>query len=317
MDKLLVHNSRRFSEYVGIRVESGEDILINSKCEDFIEKYKKYFLKPDKDLMEKFFLETGLILGFIYDCGIGSISKIKCVSFNSLCCSLRNPFSKDIYDNHLTVVNKVKNIFVKDDKLYVDGIDLYDLRNDDDVWFSEYKNKIVRNHLNSKYIQNPFDGLQSQVEIIKKEYDSNYDYDENDIKQITISSLGKLFVLKKDGTLLRNNQVYDKDVLAMWNKDSFTTMIIFKDNRIEFIESRYEPYDRKYDKVIYDDLFIATLKNKNLAVTRIGEEPDSSINVGLCDIDDFLYDSDKEILKIFKNNEYIELDIESIYCEVN
>lgn len=318
MEKLLVHNSRRVSEFTKIKVSDDENILLNPEFKDFINKYSKYFIKPEKDLMKEFFKETGLILGFVYVAKERSHSLFQDIFFNSLGCSLSNPFSRNVFDDHLMVYKIVEKVELVDNILLADGEKIYDLMFDSNLEAQEYNNKTIRNHLSRQEIETPFDYVPSQVEIIKKEFDSKYNYDEKEVKQVFISCMGKLFVLMREGTLLCNDKVYDKGVKCLWSKDSFNTMIIFENNRIENIENTFcMHYGVDYDKVICEDVFLATLKGSELRVVRQGEEADSSISVGLSNVDDFEYDSEKEVIKIYKNKDIIELFIDSIWCEVN
>lgn len=318
MEKIFVHNSRRVSEFTKIKVGDDDNILLNPEFKDFIDKYSKYFIKPDRKLMEEFFQETGLILGFVYVAKESSRDISSDIFFNSLGCSLSNPFSRNVFDDHLMVYKQIDKIELIDDVLFADGERIYDLRDDSDLESQEYKNKIVRNNLSRLKIETPFDKVPSQVEIIRSEFNPKFDYDEEEVKQVFISCMGRLFVLKNDGTLLCNDKVYDKGVKCLWSKDSFNTMIIFENNRIENIENTFcMHYGVNYDKVICEDVFLATLKGDELRVIRIGEEADSSIAIGLSNVDDFEYDSEKEFIKIFKNKGIIELPIDSIWCEVN
>ena len=81
----------------------------------------------------------------------------------------------------------------------------------------------------------------------------------------------------KDGNLYRDGKKIEENVETVFRFNDCTSIIIFKDHRIEFLEWHLNEvvFCRKYDKILYGTYFIAFLKDGNLMVRLINEEEEN------------------------------------------
>lgn len=295
MDQIIVNNSRKVSEYLGFQIKIEDNLLDIKECNSFVEQYKNYFETTDKEQMKEFFDKTGLRLAHIYE----SYDRLNSYEFNEMGSSLNSPLSDDIYNHHLLVITKVDELIIENNKIYADGKLIYDLSVDNNDKFEKEYN--IRNYLSI------YRDIPKQIDFLKKEHYLSYELDYKQIKQIFMNSFGDLYVLNYDGNLYCNNKQCEQDVECIWDLDSFTSYIIFKDARVEFLTSKYLPYDKQYDKVLYGNIFIAFLKNKILELSIIIDQPDTSIHHTYYGVDDISYQ--------YLGDEYLDNEKLSLYVE--
>ena len=91
-----------------------------------------------------------------------------------------------------------------------------------------------------------------------------------------VGAFGEQFKIK-DGNLYRDGKRIGENVETVFRFNDCTSIIIFKDHRIEFLEWHLNEmsFCQKYDKILYGTYFIAFLKNGNLAVRLINEEEEN------------------------------------------
>ena len=334
MDLIEVYNARRVSNALGFEVKHYENLLENPKCEDFIKKYKKYFESTNKKDFIEFYNKTGIMISHVYK---GKYSKkykyeeIEYVCFDQLGCSMEKERKKypKRFNNHLLVLTKVESLTFENNKIYADGKLIYDIDKEG----------------KSKDLLKTIDLLNSEFDNIKDEYGSyedplrcslgeevlyrqketlsyynylDYDLDTSDAEQLVLSPFGDIFVLKEDGTLLRNNEEYDKNVEYIWEQDEVTKFIIFEDSTIEFISSSFgNPVDIKTDQLYYNRDFLAYLKNKIMYIIIKDDDNNASTRTEIKGIDKFDFDTYEEELILYKNNEEIRFPILNSFIEIH
>lgn len=294
MKELIVCNQRRVSEFLGFKIRDG-DILNNKKCKEFIKKYQEYFENPMISNFKKFYKETGLRLAIAY---INPENPFEKIAFNELGASIEGVFPDDIYNHDILVINKPSSIVINDKYIEIDGKIKYIRGSNIGAIINERKYRNIRYELSvSKSIKD-------KKKIIENMYEQTYVLKDN-IKQIYLNSFGNLFVLYDDGTLYENDRIYAKNVLGIWDANSYVCFLIFKDYHLEYLSNSYDCYyNEKYDKIIYTDFYIA-LKRKNiLKIINVLEENDTNYHTFFSNVTDISYGSnEKEI--VIKNNDGI------------
>lgn len=279
MKNLIVCNKRRVSDFLGFKVNDGEDILKNINCKKFIKKYQKYFKTATVEDFIEFNKETGLKLSNMYF----QKNSANSISFNTLGSSLDRPFKHEIYNHDLVVINEVDNITIQDNKVIIDGIEMYTLNTNKDAIIKENLYYEIRYELSLAST------LQEKNKIIQDKYNQNYELKE-DMKQIYLSSFGNLFVLYEDGTLYKNNKKYAEDVLGIWEANSYVCYLIFKDYHIEYLQtSSIYSHNESYDKVIFNDNYLALLRHKELEVISKLDEVDTNYHAFFSNVDNISF----------------------------
>ena len=90
--------------------------------------------------------------------------------------------------------------------------------------------------------------------------------------------LNNLCVLLKNGDLYVDNRLYATNVDTMGYQDSYTTLIIYKDNSFEFLTSVFHTGHRvKHKKIVYNKTIMASLLRKNVHLTILTDIPDKCV----------------------------------------
>ena len=134
------------------------------------------------------------------------------------------------------------------------------------------------------------------------------------IKDILLDSLNNVISLMNNGDLYVNNLLYTKGVKYIFDFNDTDIKFIFEDNLVEEYSNHYNGlFSNKCNKVLYDDNFLATLKNNELKLYVIVEISCLRM-VYLCftDVDNIEYDVENRDLVIMKENEKIRLALSSI-----
>lgn len=324
---IYVCNGRKVSDFLGINANVGRkrvDILKKDECIDFIIKYNHYFMDVNVNNFKTFTKETKLNLTNIYtlnsaidknptyilnvpkhyiDISIANKPNnyIADISFNELGSSLDRDFNYEIYNHDLLVINEAEELILKDEQIIVDNNCIYTLNN-----------KQVRSCNDNamlcyeiRYELNVSNSIDEKLKIIKEKYNSKYIFKEN-VKQIYLSSFSELFVLYENGDLYKNNELYATNVLTIYEINSYVSYLIFKNNDVEYITNHHKIYDIiHYDKVIFNKYYIAFLKNKDLEVINICEDPDTNYHTFFYNIDDIEFGDEIIDIKLIKGKEEI------------
>lgn len=334
---ITVCNSRKISELLGFKINSSENILNNEDCFEFILNNISYF----SDLSIKNFLEfskdIGLNLTSVYslkDKGdkeyyrilnkskdeleeiiLKNINKdIYEISFNSLGSSIDRFARYEVYNHDLLIENEADDIIIKDEHIIIDGKDVYTLNNNQCLTIKENEKFLfdIRYEMSRcKLVYDGQESIEKQIEVIKKRFEQKYEI-LPDVKQIYLSPFQELFVLYKDGKLYKNNKLYAKDVLEIWEANSYTCYLVFDDNNVEYICTHSMcDFDKLYDKVILNNYFIAFLKNRYLSVISIGkyEEIDTNYHIFFSGIDDICISKNNIDIDLIKNGNKITFNV--------
>ena len=318
MNKIEVHNTRRVGEFLGFNVKPYENLYENPKCNEFIEKYKKYLNSTKKEDFEEFFSLTGIILRHHYLC------RQKSISFDILGSNNDRSKTPQIFNSHLVVVTYVKTMNIENGIIYADGEKIYDLEDD-----KSQKEKLnIIDDINVEFINANYDNgtndgfLDDQYTILKSYFKDSNLFEEykymNNHEQIVLSPFGDIFTLTTDGTLYRNDTIYDHDVEYIFERDRYTKLIIFKDKKVEYISSTFgNPMSSQYEKLIYTDTFLGTLKDTTLTViqklSKYNLEKNSSVDFCIYGINEIEYDYGQNALVL--NNSSIKLNLDETFIE--
>lgn len=101
---------------------------------------------------------------------------------------------------------------------------------------------------------------------VLNEYDIKIDYD--NILYITMDNFNHIILLTKDNKLYIDNVLYKENVKKVIEFTKTEVIFVLDNNEVEYY-SRKNSIIREciqYDKVLYTDIFLATLKNKRLII---------------------------------------------------
>lgn len=321
---IYVCNSRKVSDFLGFKVDNEANILIKDECIDFIIKYNHYFENANINSFKAFTEETKLNLTNLYilksasnrnatyilntpksDLDIMITNRhnnyIASISFNELGSSLDRGFNYEIYNHDLLVINEANELVLKDNDIILDNNHIYTLNNKEVINSNDNENLCYE----IRYRLSTSQTIDDKITIIKEKYNSKYELKEG-IKQIYLSSFQELFVLYENGDLYKNNDLYATDVLTIWEANSYVSYLVFKNNYSEYISNHQEMYSSEhYDKIIFNECYIAFLTNKKLEIINIYENPDSNYHSFFYDVDDIKHGDDVTDIKLIKGKEEI------------
>lgn len=301
-DKIVVYNNLRVGNVIGAKLEHDEDLLISKdlKVKEFINKYLKYFNSCEEDDMLEFFKLTGLLIGHEY---------IEKGTFKRIYFSLNGVYSWDFdklenkansYNHHLIIETYVDNLEVWKSSITANKKDIYHFKTKEVIDVDEHKWNLSM--LNTK----------ERIEYFK---DNNYLLpDCKDIKDILLDSFNNVLSLTKNGCLYLNDYLYSKGVEYIFELNSTDIKLIYKNMIVEDYSSHCNSLMcNKYDKVLYDDSFLATLENHMLCIyLYLDLEYNKSIYFRFDDVDDISYLKESQSLVIIKNEEKISFSLPSV-----
>lgn len=317
MDTMIViTNKRRVSNLLGIEL---------FKNKEFEKEYSEYLNSTTTEKFNEFYNKTGLKLANVYNLkesykkkainsrffknsryGIDlSDYMIDKISFNSLGSSIDSPFEYDIYGQDIIILHKVDEIWIRDDKVIIDGKEVYTLNINKEV--IDLEDKLLEIRYDLSFAKN----IEDKIKIIRDNYASSYEFKEG-IKQIYLSSFGELFVLYEDGLLYMSKYgshetiKYAENVSGIWEANAYNCYLVFKNNYVEFLTSRNFYYHEKtYDKVIFNNNYIAFLKDKELEVISKGEDMDNNYHVTFGNVDNIELGDYEHSLKMWTQDKCI------------
>lgn len=257
MNETIVNNSRRVSDFLGFKVQKCENLYKNSKASEFIKKYDKYLNTTKKEEFREFFYQTGIILEHIY------LFKSRVISFNMFGARVNRNYQ--VYNSHLQILTRVEQLEINDNIIYANGKEVYNLKNDE-----ENKEKLEHiSHINDWFCEKIVYGnevYENEKQCILGYEMENIEHHENTQQRI-LDPYGDIFYLTEDGILYCNDKEYDKDVETVWEQDRYNKLIIFKDNKVEYLSATFGGcFDEVYDKVLYGENYLALLKDKKLKI---------------------------------------------------
>lgn len=324
---IYVCNARKVSGFLGINVDAGKkrvDILKRDECIDFIIKYNHYFEDVSINNFKTFTKETKLNLTNLYTLNSAIIKNptyirntpkryidismtnksnnyIAAISFNELGSTLDRAFNYELYNHDLLVMNETEELRLKDNHVIADNYCIYILNNEEVSRSNDNENLCAE----IRYELSVSKSINEKIEIIKEKYSSKYIFKEN-VKQIYLSSFDELFVLYDNGNLYKNNELYADNVTTIYEINSYVSYLIFKNNDVEYITNHHEIYDSiHYDKIIFNEYYIAFLKNKDLEVINICEDPDTNYHTFFYNVDDIEFGNEIIDIKLIKGKEEI------------
>ena len=301
-NKLIVFNNLRVGNFIGTKIKHDENLFLSNdgKVKDFIDKYYKYLDSCEEDDILKLFELTGIIIGHEY---------IDKNTFKRIYFTSNGPYSYDYeemenkpkaYNNHLVMETYVDNLEVFKTCITVQKDIIY-----------KFKNKVVQNTDIDRfniYIKN----LRERIEYLKEK---KYLFPNSEkIKDILLDSLNNVISLMNNGDLYINNLLYTTGVKYIFDFNDTDIKLIFENNLIEEYSNHYNGlFSDKCDKVLYDDNFLAILKENKLELYVIVEISClKMVHLHFTDVDNIEYEMDNKNLVIIKGNEKIKLALFSI-----
>lgn len=307
INKIIVQNNLRVGKFIGLKLEYDEDLLLNNdiKVKNFINKYSTYLNSCEEEDMLAFFKLTGLLICHEY---------VEKDSFKRIYFSLNGPYSYDYeelknkpnaYNNHLIIETHVNNLKIWKSSITANKDTIYQLKNKAEIDVNKHKW-----NLSTMNIKERIDYLKKNSYLLPNK---------KDIKDILVDPFNNILSLTDSGYLYINDYLYANDVNYMFELNSTDIKFIYKNNVIEDYSNHFNGLiSKQYDKVLYDDNFIAMLENGELIIFLILElNYDKSMYFRFIDVDDIAYKKNDDTLMnqfliIKKNCEEIKLPLKSI-----
>lgn len=259
-DKIIVQNNVRVGNFINTKLEHNDDLLSNNdpKVRNFLNNYSKYLNSYEEDEMLDFFKLTGLLIGH---------EIIEKGTFKRIYFSLMGPYSHDYievdskpeaYNNHLIIETYVDKLEVCKNNIIVNTNIIYYFKKKKEIGNSEHKYNI--SNMNIK----------EQINYLKE---NNYLLpNTNDIKRILIDPFYNVISLTNKGCLYINDYLYSEGVDYIFELNTKDIKLIYKNRFIEEYSNHYNSLtSQKYDKIIYDENFLAILKDSELLLYLIFE----------------------------------------------
>ena len=254
--EIIVCNSRIVSKYLGFEVKTFENLMENPKCKNFIETNSKYFNSTEPTDFIEFYNKTGIILEHMF-------IKSGSMGFNAYGIK-----QNKIHIAHIMIIDRENKSNIIDGILYVNDKKIRCVKQE----IKEQEHRFTKfQELNKK-----LEGIFSNNEIFedRKEelilYDENYFEYYNKIKkidQLIITPYNDIFALTREGKLYCNGEIYSENVEYVFEENTINKIIIYKDNNIEYLTANFGgPLNKKCDKVLYNEEFLATLENKEMQI---------------------------------------------------
>lgn len=301
-DKIVVYNNIRVGNVIGTKLEHEEDLLVSKelKVKRFVNKYLKYLNSCEEDDMLEFFKLTGLLIRHEY---------VEKGTFKRILFSLNGVYSWDFdklenkantYNQHLIVETYVNDIEVYKSSITANKKDIYHFKTKEVIDIDEHEWNL---------------SMFNTDERIKYLKENNYLLpDCNDIKDILLDPFNNVLSLTKNGYLYLNDYLYSNDVEYIFELNSTDIKLIYKNMIVEDYSSHCNGLIcKKYNKVLYDASFLATLQNHMLCIyLQLDLEYNKSIYFRFDGVDDVNYLKERQELIIIKHEEKINLNLSSI-----
>lgn len=301
-DKIVVYNNIRVGNVIGTKLEHDEDLFVSKdlKVKEFINKYLKYLNSCEEDDMLEFFKLTGLLIGHEY---------VEKGTFKRIHFSLNGVYSWNFdkledkvnaYNQHLIIETYVDNLEVCKSSITANKKDIYYFKTKEVIDIDGHKWNLSM--LNTK----------ERIEYLKG---NNYLLpDCNDIKDILLDPFNNVLSLTKNGNLYLNDYLYSNGVEYIFELNSTDIKLIYKNMIVEDYSSHCNGLIcKKYNKVLYDVSFLATLENYMLCIyLYLDLEYNRSVYFRFDGVDDICYLKESQSLIIIKNEEKINLCLPSI-----
>lgn len=290
MLKLLVNNSRRVSKLLGKDVEILEDINQREDLKEWLEKYVKFFSNANPESIREFEKMTGLELAIEYHCRNTNTS----ILFTKIGRVVERNFPIKIFNQHITALYEVKSIEDIAGETIIDGV-CVNYRSTDMLI------DLLENTKNNQRISEEIQlaTLEDKIELLIDYGYLSYNFDTTNIKDLFLSPYGDVYALYSDGKLLKNNTFYEEGVKDLWILNDKTSYIIFEDNNLEYITSGWIGRNRKLEKIVYTDKFMAQLDNNELEIYIKLEESQYCIDQIYEKVSDIEYNEETNELFVF------------------
>lgn len=333
LKSIIVCNSKRVSDFLGLNLKPGDNILKNSDCFHFILRYIEFFEDVSIENFQRFNEETSLSLSSIYllknytyeniydvfnkkrqdverHLNENPDVNIVQISFNSLGSTFdREDCYFEIYNHDLLIENEAENIKLDGDHIVINGKNIYTLYNDECMNLKK-KEKIcyaARYEMSVALDNNILEKIKAVEKIENEKYKLH-----DGVKQLYLSPFQDLFSLYDDGNLYKNNKFYAKDVLTIWEANSYNCYLVFNDYSVENLVTNFAyKTNKSYDKVIFNEYFIAFLKDRELKVIAISfyDEIDTNYYTFFSNVDDIKISEDGVNIDLIIGNNIIKHNI--------
>lgn len=277
LNKILVENEERVGLFLNTKLKQGEDLLKsnNNSVKRFLIEYSKYLYTNKCELLKEFYEKTGLML--VRECIIEKENNHQIVLY-----TMNNRFDSESNDNYIKRRIYTAHIIVQ---CFTDNVEL------------SYKKYMYEKNIKDLELGNNIryrlscicSNISSQISTIERLYNKNAfnNINKKNIKQIKYTMLNNLCILLKNGDLYLDNRLYANNVNTLWQQDSYTIYIIYKDNSLEFLTSIFHHGNRcKHKKIVYNKTILASLYKKNVHITILTEIADKCVMTTVLGVDD-------------------------------
>ena len=277
INRIIVENEERVGLFLNTKIKQGEDLLKsnNNAVKNFLKEYSKYLYSNKCELLKEFYEKTGLML--VRECIIEKNNNHQIVLY-----TMNKRFDSELSNDYIKRRIYTAHIIVQ---CFNDNVEL------------SYKKHMYEKNVKDLELGNSIrytlscvcQNINSKVRAIEKYYDKNAfsRIKINDIKQFEYTMLNNICILLKNGDLYLDSKLYATNVETLWHQDSYTYYIIYKDNSLEFLTTKFHPGHRcKHKKIVCNNTILASLYKKNVHITFITDIPDECVMTTIIGIDD-------------------------------
>ena len=316
MQSLIVRNKRVLSDYFGIQLETGEDLLkrTENNIKKFIKFYEENLFNVNYDKFKEFTKNTGLTIARVYH--IKNSYNEFYVDELGIYAKFQNDYNitmekEHIFKHHLTIHIYLDKIIKEKDCIYglIDEQKKLIYKNNMEYDRSIYNGYMIRCINNDEDLSEK-DKIEKILELVPKEILPKIEIEK--IKQIEcIYPFEDILILRDNGNLYVNGKLYAKNVRQLCHLTSYRTYIIFETENVEFYTNTLVDNSSikfKSKKTLgKSGFFIAILsEDKDVFISTTGNEIwddfdlDNSIDFYLPNIDNFTYtfDSDNKVVSL-------------------
>lgn len=292
-NKIIVRNNLRLGDFIKTDLKYDEDLLLSNddKVKEFLNKYSKFLNSCEEKDIEEFFKLTGLYMTHEY---------IETNEYKNIYFTLNGPYTScyeyknskiKAYNHHLIVVT------------YVDSLEVFKLSitaNKETIY--TFKDKEEINVDEHKWNLSTFNDLSRKINYLKEH---NYTLpNQSDINSILLDPFNNVLTLTNKGDLYINEYLYSKNVIYMFELNDTDIKLIYNDMIVEEYSSSCDGLlCKKYDKILFDENYMATLCDNVLLIYLILELGyNKSIYLRFMEVDDIECNKDGDYSLIIKKN---------------
>lgn len=309
MEKLIVRNKRILSDYFNVQLEAGEDLFNRTEqnIKKFIKNYENILFNENYDKFREFTRKTGLSILRVYH--VQNSYNVFYLDERGIIANWENDYNipndrNHIFKHHLTIHIDLDKMINENNCIYGFLNEQKQLIYKENVAYNKvnYDGRTIRRIIYQEDLEKE-DMIKKVLALLPRQILPKLEIEQ--IKQIEcVYPFDDILILKNNGELFVNGNLYAKNVRELCCLTSYRNYIIFEDENVEFYTCTFIKSMSMIVKAIktldVNGSFIGILTNeKDLFISTIGSDDcecdfdfDNCIDFYLSNVDDFTYTYD-------------------------